>query len=365
MILLGLAGFKLAGKFLKHVLGLLILGWQRMLRASAIAALIGIIGTEVLACFATGRFPPPLLAQLVAAALALALAYGAALTVLLYELFAGTLDTIHMLMGDAEAETRAASATVEHEAGNVRDTLRRLIGLPVKSLTAASAVAAVTLPTLAIRSGRGRRPTVPKREDTDVDAGLAPPHPPKVTALPVPASKLPRIAWTYDEPIHASPPLSEPPPQPAARPMSPATSKHEEIAAPAVRAMPEEGKLDLLASMDEDTLKRRIASSAATPQPSRALAEIAPKPERTQPRPTRPLGSTTWPLGSTTRPLGRVTRPLTDSGRLHETTNSGGLWERLSQALVGPIEEPSGREEAETLSTSPNATTSPEAEHDS
>lgn len=359
MVLVGLAGFRLAGTFLKHALGLLMLCWRRMLRASAIAALIGIIATEILACLATGQFPPPLLAQLVSAALALVLAYSAALTVLLYELFAGALDTIRMLMGDAEAGIRAASATVDHETGNVRATLRRLVGLLVKPPTAASAAAAVTLPPLAARSGRGRMPTDAESEGTD--AGSVPPHPPRITAWPVPASQLPRIAWTYEEPIHAPPPPELPPPA-AMEPVSPVPPQHEEGAAATVRTMPQSGKLELLANMDESTLKRRIAGGTAAAKPSREMAEIAPEPAWAQPRSTRPLESTTRPLGITTRPLGRVTRPLTEANRIREARDSGGLWERLSQALVGPIEERAPRREPETSSTPLNATACAESE---
>jgi hypothetical protein len=362
MILLGLANFKLAGKFLKHALGLLILCWRRMLRAAGAAALIGVISTEVLACLAAGQFPPPLLAQLVAAALALALAYAVALTVLLAELFAGTLDTIRLLMGDVEAGARAASATVEHEAGNIRDSLRHLVGLRTKPPIAASTVAAVTLSKLAARTGRGRTPAVSPSKAPAVDVDLVPPRPRTLTARPVPASQLPRIAWTYDEPIQASPPLDEPPPPLPMKPVLPA----EEIAPVTTRTTLQEEKLDLLARMDEDTLKRRITSGKAAAKLSSEPGEIARESERIQPRSIEPRGgSATRPLGSTTRPLGRVTRPLTDSSRLRETTNSGGLWERLSHALVGPIEEPAEPSESETPSTSLNAGVSPEEEHNS
>ncbi len=376
MILLGLASFKLAGKFLKHALGLLILCWRRMLWAAGIAALIGVVGTEVLVCLTTGQFPPPVLAQLVAAALALALAYSAAMTVLIFELFNSMLDTIRLLMGEAEAGVRAATvvtAALEHEAWDLRDSLRRLIGVRAKppSAKAAVAVVATALPALAARAGQRRVLTNPRPAED-----YAPPSPPLIPrpiAQPVPASQLPRIAWSYDEPVHAPPPPLAAPTMQAAVPAppevlepTPINPPPEEIAAASVHTLPPEEKRELPtpAGEDDDAPKRRVTSSVATAQLFSEPWRPPIEPERIQPRPTQPLGSTTRPLGSTTRPLGRVTRPLTEANRLREARDSGGLWDRLSQALVGSHDEPGERRESEAPSVPLNSA-SPALEQDS
>jgi hypothetical protein len=275
MALPGFAGLRLAERFLKHAVGILIVCWQRMLRAAVIAALIGLIGTEAVSSLSTGEFPPPMLTHLVAAALALALAYCAALTVFIYEIFEGSIEIVHMLMGEAEAGTRAAAAIAEHEAGDVRDGLRRLVGLRAKSPPAERTTAA---------HARRRRSQPDLEAEGDEDEPILPPLP-RVTALPVPASRLPRIAWTYEEPIPTLPPLPTSDRAPGHSPTAPATELHE------------------------------------------------PTSERLQPRATRPLGSTTRPLGRATRPLSGVSRP--------RETGNGGVWGRLSQALVGRVEEPS------------------------
>lgn len=351
MILIGIAGFRLAGRFLKHAAGLLVLGWQRMVRAAGIAALLGALGVEMLACVSTGQFPPPLLAHVVAAVLALVLAYCAALTVLLFELFAGSLEMLRLLMGDVEADARAATVAVEHEIGDVRDSLRRLVGLPPKPQRPPRqerAIAAFTLPALAARTIRKRATSI-SRPLVNV-ASRSPVSQPQTMGQPVPASRLPRIAWAYDEPItrpsavvspSAVPVLSES--QTTAAPASPQATMApiRETAAPATpRPRPAEGAQRFaMDADDEDLLKRGAAARIAAAQGARE--PVPSRPEPIEPRPTRPLGSTT-------RPLGRVTRPLPEMSRLREATNSGGIWGKVSQVLVGRVEEPPVHEAAES-----------------
>lgn len=125
---------------------------------------------------------------------------------------------------------------------------------------------------------------------------------------------------------------------------------------PTPRVTPQEERREPKPTLngEDDTQRLRVASSVATAQAFREPDDTLPALDRFQPRPTRPLGRATHPLNSTTRPLGRVTRPLAETNRLREAKDSGGLWDRLSQALIGSHDESGDEREAESASTPPD-----------
>ena len=151
------------GVFLKHVIGVLLLCWRRMLRAGAIAFAIGVVLALLVAVIATGQAYPGALALVAALLFGAVLAYSVALTVLIEELVLGVIDLIHLLEGDAKAVAHITEAVTEREVGQVGQGLRRLLGLSVaasarrprsgSSGSSASSAASSTLPT---------RPTLPR-----------------------------------------------------------------------------------------------------------------------------------------------------------------------------------------------------------
>jgi hypothetical protein len=255
------------GALLKHIIGVLLLCWRRMLRAGVIAFLIGAVVTALVAVLGTGQVFPGFSAAIVALLFGLALAYGVALTVLIEELILGAIDLIRMLEGDLSAAAHITEVVAEREVGEVGHGLRRLIGLPVSQrrparpgatlpplsrpntgrVVEATAVASATaLATGTAITATRAAPTTPEPR---TQAGLAP------TGEPVPADRLPRITWTYEhEAIRPSaptaqsaattpPPASEKPPASAltAAPSEPVAAPSDSVAAePGLTAEQEE-----------------------------------------------------------------------------------------------------------------------------
>lgn len=119
------------GAFLKHIVGVLLLCWRRMLRAGLVAFAIGVILVLLIAVIATGQAYPGALALAVALIFGGALAYGVALTVFIEELLLGVVDLIRLLEGDVKAVAHLTETVGEREVGEVTKGLRRLIGLPL------------------------------------------------------------------------------------------------------------------------------------------------------------------------------------------------------------------------------------------
>lgn len=108
-----------AGRVLRHIGGILLLCWRRMLWAALITGGVGLVVAEIGGSSVTKQIPAPLPAQIVALLFAIGLGYGAALTALLAEMLIGALETIQMLEGDAEAGARATAVIGERVGGEL------------------------------------------------------------------------------------------------------------------------------------------------------------------------------------------------------------------------------------------------------
>jgi hypothetical protein len=155
------------------------------------------------------------------------------------------------------------------------------------------------------------------RRDPD-DAIIRAPAP-ELPSLPVLAAHLPRIAWAYDEEL---PPMTR-------EPLLTSAPHDDDVAlvpALAVSLPPN----DLTATHDASE------PSAASDSTSDTGTTATPDVPGLIPRGYR-ADSSTRPLPAITRPLSANTRPLTplDDSHVPGGVRSGGLWERVSQALVG------------------------------
>jgi hypothetical protein len=158
------------GAFLKHVVGILILCWRRMLRAGLIAFAIGVVLALLVAVVSTGQAFPGVLALVVALIFGAALAYGVALTVFIEEFFLGVVDLIRLLEGDAQAVAHITATMGEREIGDIGHGLRRLFGLPAP--TRATPLAP-TLPALPRYPAAPPRATAPSAEPLVRNAAIA------------------------------------------------------------------------------------------------------------------------------------------------------------------------------------------------
>jgi hypothetical protein len=102
---------------LRHMVGVLLLAWRRVVRAGGIALIVGILLTEIVGMLSTHHFPPYLLTHVVALAVGIVLAYCVALTVLVDELIKGALALVRAGLGEVEAGARAAAIIAEREVG--------------------------------------------------------------------------------------------------------------------------------------------------------------------------------------------------------------------------------------------------------
>ena len=240
----------MAGGLLRHAFGFMLLGWRRILRGVLIAAGVAILVTEIAAMVATHSLLPGAPAQLVAAALALAVAYTTALTIFIWELATGLIDLIRVAEGEAEAGAHAAAVIAEREIGDVAAGLRRLVGLsahpqprpsttapaspsprPVRAPSPSRARAVdspihpdatptaetlAALAPLAARAVEYHNRVQQERQATASGAVAEQPNVASVTRLPplpmnpVAATNLPRIEWTYEHPAVTPPVPAEP-----------------------------------------------------------------------------------------------------------------------------------------------------------
>jgi hypothetical protein len=345
-------------RIFRQVVGAVLLSWQRVLRAGVVTAAIAWSITEIVACVVTSSFPPPAVTHLVAVALAVAVGYGVALTLLLGMLLHGGVRFIRQLEGEIEVGARVASVFVRREAGSLGATLRRIAesgepkvnaaamatlrrtsGRPVakprisRGPAASAAVAAVGLDVA--RATVRQTPALSEpmaalpynaRPDTrrDPDDAIIRAPAPELPSLPVLASHLPRIEWAYDEKL-----------APATQMPSVASASYDDdvpsVPVLATSVPPD----DVIAPADAQ------ASSAASDTSSDTGTPATPDVPGLIPRGYR-ADSSTRPLPAITRPLSANTRPLPppDDSRVLGGVRSGGLWERVSQALVGQSAPP-------------------------
>jgi len=196
------------GAFLKHVVGILILCWRRMLRAGLIAFAIGVVLALLVAVISTGQAFPGVLALVAALLFGAALAYGVAMTVFIEEFFLGVVDLIRLLEGDAEAVAHITSTMAEREIGDVGHGLRRLFGLPAPTRPTPLAP---TLPALPRSPAAPPRSSAPSAEPIVRDAAIAGAAGLAGAALTVHAAE--------PAPTPAPAPIEPPAPAPTAEPL--------------------------------------------------------------------------------------------------------------------------------------------------
>lgn len=222
------------GSFLKHAVGVLMLCWQRMVRAGLVAFGVGFVLALLAAVIITGQAFPGALAVMVALLFGVGLGYAVAMTILVEEFILGAIDLIHLLEGDVAKVAHISEAIAEREFGEVGQGLRRFIGLPTtgdprkvtpaarlilqrtpatpatgaRMAEAAAALGAVGAAALAARAAT-RAPQAPP-EEPPTTSEWAP------IGEPVPADRLPRIAWTLEHEAVKPPPASQEPAAPSA-----------------------------------------------------------------------------------------------------------------------------------------------------
>ncbi len=227
------------GALLKHIIGVLLLCWRRMLRAALIAFAIGVVVTVLIAVISSGQAVPSAPALIVALLLGLGLAYGVALTVLTEELILGIIDVISMIEGDVSAGAHIAEIVGEREVGEVGQGMRRFFGLPV-SKRAPTRPGATLAPLTRVKpQGQPAGASTRSAASPLVEAGVAaagaalagaarraepatpaaaPDAAPEASGEPVPADRLPRITWTYEHEAVRPPAAPEQTAAPAGEP---------------------------------------------------------------------------------------------------------------------------------------------------
>jgi hypothetical protein len=342
----------------RQMIGVVLVSWQRVLRAGLLAAAVTLLVAEIAACLVIGSFPPPPIAQLVAGMLALAVGYCVAATALFALLLRGGVRFIRHLEGDITIGAEAASVFARREVGDLGAGARRAFAslrgvasakasprpsrarpatnsrppIPARAIANPVAVVAVGLDVARLALPRSLAADV--RRDPD-DAIIRTP-PPAMQSLPVLAARLPRIGWTYDE-------LSAPSPAATSRP-TPAPSVP--LAFQAAQAVSPASDTPLTPTTGTG------APTGAPLSPDDVSDDVSPEdtdeseaPETAGRTPDAPgLIPRGWRRSDASpRPLPAITRPLpTPSG-----ARSSALWARVSQALVGqsrPVAQPADAE---------------------
>lgn len=380
-----------AGNIMKHVVGVLLLAWRRVLRALAIGGLGGIVIGEVAGVLLTRHFPPYLLTHVAALAFGAALGYGAALTVFADELLEGALDAVKIAEGEVEAGARAALALAERGAGEAWGGLLRLLGhqpivetrAPVARTRLEQAVGALQRPTRPPARTLGQfpqpsgsqpsmaspRPTTAEETRADVAATEAfnstAPRP-RVNARPVRADQLPRIGWALEHAAElaglagaaeaamhsiagrrASRPLAE---EPVAEEMPPIPRRPQP---PAPAAESPALAIEEALQRSEDTPPPAPRPQPRPSSPVRTIPVVTAEVPLAAPD-TRPLApeerepEEPWSPPTTVRVLPAGERHQSAEGedaaeRDHASGGARGLWSRISQALAGntrPLAEP-------------------------
>lgn len=333
----------------RQIVGVVLVYWQRVLRVGLLTAFAAIIATEGISAYMTASFPPPPGTHLVAGALAFALGYGVAITTLAALLLKGGLRFIRHLEGDAQAGAHAAALFARREVGDLGARLRRTSSGTSRTATAHQAIARVAPKSRPVVNGRAlaastavgavglavsrdatsnSMPRVKPPSDVhyieplgsrrDPDDALIWTPVPGMQALPVLATRLPRIEWTYDDlsaPVFAQSSLYSSPETAPLPDQSPWSSPPEAVVA--LRS-------DLLPTHRDATPGQHDAGEPG-------IAHGTPDVPGLIPRGWHRNSSITRPIPRVTRPLPAVTRPLPTVG----TGRSSGLWNRVSNVLVG------------------------------
>ncbi|MGZ3668148.1 MAG: hypothetical protein ACXVDA_27100 [Ktedonobacterales bacterium] len=335
-----------AGHVLRHIGGILLLCWRRMVMSALIAGGIGLVLAEIIGSGIMHQIPAPVSTQIVATLFAAGLAYGAALTALLAEIIAGALDTIRLLEGEAGAGARAAAIIDERaerelsgfigwiDAGAVA-LVTRLSGRRASPRREVSSQTTTNqghppAPSQATKPTEPRRgPPAPARTALRPPLELQRPAPdggkhaqaakgeidtlnletlaeiaateefintaprPKVNARPVRAEQLPRIEWASEQVERQQ--------------------EHEDVPATATLVAPLERQISSIKADDDET---RPASSPPLPPaeiaPATAESSVLSSPP-TPPRVTPPVSGENLPAPSdpiTRRQAERLTTPL-------------------------------------------------------
>lgn len=341
----------------RQIIGVVLVSWQRVLRTGLVSAVVTLFSAEVVACIVTGSFPPPASAHLVAGMLALVVGYCVGVTTLFALLLRGGVRFIHRLEGDITIGAEAASVFAQREVGDLGAGVRRIFShirdnhaanIPRPSVPSRARPATRPRPPIPARNVANpvavavagldvSRIAMPRSLPTDVrrdpDDAIIRTPPPAMQSLPVLATRLPRIGWTYDEQSMANPaslssPLSSRRPTPA--PSTPrATQAFSSVTDPAPDPASDAPEV------------APLPPAAATPD----NADVSADTDATGKTPDAPgLIPRGWRRSdASTRPLPAVTRPLpTPSG-----ARPSALWDRVSQALIGqsqPVAQPADAE---------------------
>ncbi len=290
------------GSFLKHAVGVLMLCWQRMVRAGLIAFGIGFVLALLVAVIVTGQAFPGPLAVTVALLFGAGMGYAVAMTILVEEFLLGAIDLIHLLQGDVAKIAHISEAIAEREFGEVGQGLRRLVGLPVSGAPrkatpaarlvlprtggatapapratsggrlaeAAAGVAAVGAAALAARAAARASQAAP--EKPDAESAQAP------IGEPVPADRLPRIAWTYEHEAIKPPPARQEPAATSAGIASGESSAHVEPAPPLESVAPA-AEEDEVALEDERLIAPAAVAFHFDDEPAPATTPLPPEEE--------------------------------------------------------------------------------------
>ncbi len=301
---------ELAGRIVKHGVGVLLLCWRRVLRAMLITWVAAFLLAEVVAAIVTQSVPPGIAAHVAAIAIATAVAYGIALTVLADELLAGAIETVRLLEGDAKAGARAAAIAAEREVGQLWRGRPRW---PDRRSAPVVETAAAVSPASEIEVESSRE-TADDIAATDEFSSTAPR--PRVNARPVPAGQLPRIEWAYERRSSDGPGSVEAP--------SPAITQDDPLP-PLPRKQVAQTLPDLMSERPSAEITPH--AFAAGRDGATSSHDATQEPEMAAPEP-RMVPVVSHPI---------VSQP--DDASPHREQPNGtqprGVWSRISQALVG------------------------------
>jgi len=184
-MVLGFEIIEKAGLVVKHMLGVVLLCWRRMVRAGLVSWGVGFILIEVVGAIAQKHFWAPVLTTVVALIFAFVLAYSVMVTVLIDELIIGSINMIRVIEGDLQGGVKALAIATERRAGDAGSGIMRWLGHP-----AAASSTSVPVPV-------EQTETQADIDATDEFTSTLPR--PRVNARPVAADQLPRIGWAMEQ----------------------------------------------------------------------------------------------------------------------------------------------------------------------
>ena len=308
---------RVAGRFLTHVVGVLLLCWRRALQAAAVSGVIALLLAEIAGILITGQFPTSL-THIVALIFGVTVAYCVALTVLFDEIIRGLIDTVRLVDGEVAAGARAAAIVGEREVGQMRFSLLGALGLAGalrtdrSNRTQATRRGAVVAPAAARPLPRERAEEAEDASgETLADLAHEPALPPlpRKTGSPVRADQLPRIPWVYDDPAETQPSAQR----------------------PTALASPAPGSAEPAYAESASTEPPLAPLIMPVTQESRPFMVAPPLSEAPQTAEREPSGPAPRPLdaAATTQPLA--------AEQPHHFPPRTGLWGRVSSALVGRL----------------------------